>query len=188
MRKLMLVLLSLCLATGGFGASLAHADGGLSKVKHIIVVMQENHSFDNYFGVLPYAVHSPYERGPCDLDNHACVDGLSCKRHPATGAYQCRNFNRDDDGSQVFAFHSTEYCVQTDLNHEWVDTHREMNYAHPNATRRLSPNDGFVLVNDASDQPDRRGESRTDDATMSFYNEQDLGFYYALAETFAISD
>src|SRR5262245_15379869 len=27
----------------------------LSRVKHIIVVTQENLSFDNYFGVLPYA-------------------------------------------------------------------------------------------------------------------------------------
>jgi phospholipase C len=188
MRKQMLVLLSLCLAMGGFGASLAHADGHLHKVKHIIIVMQENHSFDNYFGVLPYAVGTPYERGPCAPDNHACVDGLSCKRHPATGAYRCRNFNRDDDGSKVFAFHGTDYCVLTDLNHDWVGTHQEINYAAPNATRRLSLNDGFVLVNDASNQPDQEGESPTDDATMSFYNEDDLGFYYDLAKTFAISD
>src|SRR5262245_49343784 len=87
MWKQMLVLLSLCLAMDGFGASLAHADGHLHKVKHIIIVMQENHSFDNYFGVLPYAVGTPYERGPCAPDNHACVDGLSCKRHPVTGAH-----------------------------------------------------------------------------------------------------
>jgi len=177
MRKQMLVWLSLCLATGGFGASLAHADGPLSKVKHIIIVMQENHSFDNYFGVLPYAVGTPYERGPCAPDQHACVDGLSCERDPATGVYRCRNFNRDDDGSQVFAFHSTDYCVQTDLNHEWDGTHREINFAHPNATRLLSRNNGFVLVNNATNQPDQGGESPTDDATMSFYNEDDLGFY-----------
>ena len=30
----------------------AMADGNLKKVNHIIIVMQENHSFDNYFGVL----------------------------------------------------------------------------------------------------------------------------------------
>ena len=28
----------------------AFADGNLHNVKHIIVIMQENHSFDNYFG------------------------------------------------------------------------------------------------------------------------------------------
>ena len=188
MRKQMLVLLSLCLALGGFGALLAHADGDVRKVQHIIIVMQENHSFDNYFGVLPYAVGTPYDRGPCDPDNHACVDGLSCKRNSATGAYYCRNFNRDDDGSKVFAFHSTDYCVQTDLNHEWDGTHMEINHADPNAGLQLSPNDGFVLVNDATNQPDNGGERSTEDETMSFYNEDDLGFYYDLAQTFALSD
>src|SRR5262249_4692593 len=107
---------------------------------------------------------------------------------PATGAYQCRNFNRDDDGTKVFAFHSRDYCVQTDLNHAWDGTHMEINYVAPNATRRLSPNDGFVLVNDDTNQPDKGGESRIEDETMSFYNEEDIGFYYDLAKTVAISD
>jgi hypothetical protein len=34
------------------GPSLEQADGNLNRVNHIIVVMQENHSFDNYFGAL----------------------------------------------------------------------------------------------------------------------------------------
>ena len=40
--------------------------GELSRMKHFIAVMQENHSFDNHFGVLPYAVGSPYRSGPCE--------------------------------------------------------------------------------------------------------------------------
>jgi phospholipase C len=188
MQKQILVVCALCLATGGFGAARVQARGPLSRVKHIIIVMQENHSFDNYFGVLPYAGDTPYEPGPCAPDNHACVDGLTCARHPTTGVYHCRNFNREEDGTKVFAFHSTDYCVQTDLDHSWVGTHRERNVAQPNARRRVSPNDGFVIVNDVSTQPDTGGESRRDDATMSFYNEADLGFYYDLAATFALSD
>jgi hypothetical protein len=58
----------------------AGAQGSLSQVKHIIIVMQEKHSFDNYFGVLPLAAGSPYHPGPCDPDDHRCVDGLSCQR------------------------------------------------------------------------------------------------------------
>src|SRR5262249_21054939 len=163
--------------------------GQLSRVKHIIVVMQENHSFDNYFGVLPYAVGSPYRRGPCDADDHVCVDGLSCTRHPRTGAYVCHNANRDEgQRKKVTAFHSTDYCVRTDLDHSWGGTHREVNFFDPNAGPRDSPNDGFVFVNDLSNQPDSLVETRTDDQTMSFYNEDDLGFYYDLAKTFALSD
>src|SRR5437763_4031315 len=62
---------------------------GLQKVNHIIVLMQENHSFDNYFGALAYAPNTPYHRpdlfdrnldrdarGGCREGDHSCVDGL----------------------------------------------------------------------------------------------------------------
>jgi len=163
--------------------------GRLSRVRHIIVVMQENHSFDNYFGVLPYAVGSPYRRGPCDADDHTCVDGLSCARNPRTGAYVCHDANRDDSRQKkVTAFHSADFCAKTDLDHSWAGTHREVNFFEPNAGPRDSANDGFVFVNDLSNQPDNLVETRTDDQTMGFYNEDDLGFYYDLAKTFALSD
>ncbi|PWU18684.1 MAG: hypothetical protein C5B48_14480 [Candidatus Rokuibacteriota bacterium] len=163
--------------------------GTLSRVKHIIVVMQENHSFDNYFGALPCAPSSPYRRGPCDADDHACVDGLSCVRHPVTGAYLCRDANRDaEQPRKITAFHSADYCVRTDLDPSRDGTHREVNFSDPNAGPPRSPNDGFVLVNDLSNQPDDLVETRTDDETMSFYNEDDPGFYYDLTRNFALSD
>ena len=37
------------LLAGVAGTKPVQAQGNLQKVKHIIVVMQENHSFDNYF-------------------------------------------------------------------------------------------------------------------------------------------
>src|ERR1700745_285303 len=42
------------------GAPIARADGNLGNLNHIIIVMQENHSFDNYFGVLAYVPNTPY--------------------------------------------------------------------------------------------------------------------------------
>jgi hypothetical protein len=49
------------LLAGGPEAAFAQ-DGaeGLQKVNHVIVLMQENHSFDNYFWALSYAPRSPY--------------------------------------------------------------------------------------------------------------------------------
>jgi len=65
----------------------------------------------------------------------------------------------------------------------------EANFNNPAGALNFSPNDGFVRVNDAQEQPDTdTGESPTDDDTMGFYNETDLPFYYALAESFAIDD
>src|SRR5205814_6443491 len=66
--------------------------GGLSKVNHIIIVMMENHSFDNYFGALAYAPGSPYHAASagCAQDDHGCVDGLTCKMDPS-GSLICTN-------------------------------------------------------------------------------------------------
>src|SRR5260370_10653296 len=71
--------------TEGGGKSERH-EYGLRKVKHVIVVMQENHSFDNYFGVLPVAEGTPYHNGPCAPNDHRCVDGLSCAKDPISGS------------------------------------------------------------------------------------------------------
>src|SRR2546422_662920 len=176
--------LALLLATGGS----VHADGNLHNVNHIIIVMQENHSFDNYFGVLPYASGTPYHGGggKCASNDHTCVDGLSCTRDSA-GTYTSTNSNVDDASSTVFASHDAKYCTGPDLQHNWPGSHSEANYNNPAGALAFSPNDGFVLVNDATEQIDS-GESPTDDDTMGFYNESDLPFYYALAESFAIDD
>jgi len=36
------------------GSNVVLAQSGLQKVNHVIIVMQENHSFDNYFGAVAY--------------------------------------------------------------------------------------------------------------------------------------
>jgi phospholipase C len=163
-------------------ATAADATGNIHNVNHIIVVMQENHSFDNYFGALSFTPGSPYHNGPCLPSDHSCVDGLSCTRD-SSGNFTCTNSNTDAAGSTVFAFHDKNYCPKPDLNHEWKGTHLEVNFSNPNGTLFSAPMDGFVLVNDATED----GQSTLRD-TMGFYNEVDLPFYYALAQSFAISD
>ncbi|HWZ45762.1 MAG TPA: alkaline phosphatase family protein [Candidatus Saccharimonadales bacterium] len=186
------LMFSLVLAAG----TPARAEGDPHKVKHIIVIMQENHSFDNYFGALAYAPGSPYhspgredrdERsGGCRKGDHGCVDGLTC-RVEATGKVTCSNHNRDDNGSTVFAFHDPRRCVSPDLDHGWANTHREANFKHPNDTLFQGLMNGFVLINDQTEQIDK-GESPTDDQAMAFYNQNEVPFYYELAQKFAIND
>ncbi|OLC18687.1 MAG: hypothetical protein AUH38_03180 [Deltaproteobacteria bacterium 13_1_40CM_68_24] len=167
----------------------AHAKGDLRKVNHVIIVMQENHSFDNYFGVLPYVPRGPYHAGPCARGDHRCVDGLACEREGSS--LDCRNWNLDADApsgmKRVRSFKLANYCPEPDLNHGWAASHQEANFNHPTNTLRDSPNDGFVRVNDATEQIDT-GESNTEDETMGYYDDGDLPFYYGLAQTFAISD
>jgi phospholipase C len=106
----------------------------------------------------------------------------------ATGTLHCFNANLDDNGSQVFAFHETSRCVAPDLNHSWFPTHQEANYINPRNTLGQILMDGFVRVNDSTEQLDNGVESPTDDQTIGFYNQTDIPFYYDLAQKFAISD
>jgi phospholipase C len=162
---------------------------GLTKVNHIILVMMENHSFDNYFGALGFAPGSPYHTASpgCAADDHGCIDGLSCSVD-AMGSLACTNANPDDEGGPVAAYHATSRCVAPDLAHFWQQSHQEANFNNPNATLQDSPNDGFVRVNDATEQPDNGGENAGGDPTMGFYTQADLPFYYDLAEKFAVDD
>jgi len=175
------------------GPTPVRADGDLRKVNHIILMMQENHSFDNYFGALPYVPNSPYHapkgagHQACAADDNTCVDGLSCKVSKATGTLACRNFNLgtpENRVTRVRAFHEQRYCTGPDLDHSWVGSHEEGNLRHPNDMLRVSPNNGFVRVNAQTEAP----VQARDNDTMGYYTDVDLPFYYGLAETFAISD
>ena len=76
----------------------------LPQVEHIIVYMQENHSYDSYFASLP--------RG----------DGLlkGGKGTPAA-------WNLDKDGTKVVSFHQADTCKVITGDHGWNATHTSVN-------------------------------------------------------------
>jgi phospholipase C len=80
------------------GAS--HPSGDKIPVKHILVLMQENRSFDHYFQKLPEAGQTDVEVAPPTYTNP------------------------DKMGTQVAPFHDSTYCV-VDTNHEWEGSHVE---------------------------------------------------------------
>jgi len=71
-------------------------------IDHFVIMMQENRSFDHYFGRLPAAGHDD-------------VDGL-----PAGAA------NPDANGNPVEVFHADQYCIR-DVAHSWNSSHRQYN-------------------------------------------------------------
>jgi phospholipase C len=88
-------------------------------IQHIVVLMMENHSFDNLLGMVPHQVHG-----------RAKVDGLTVKHG------RPQNYNRDATGAKVFATHASSPCQEQgkpiqpwDASHESYDSGR---------------NDGFV--------------------------------------------
>lgn len=111
-------------------------------IEHIVIIMQENHSFDNYFGRL---------NQPAFYGN--AVDGITDKMS-----------NPNSAGHPVFAHHEKTLCP-ADPGHSWNDMHKDWNQG---------ANDNFVKVS---------GEK-----AIGYYDQQDIPFYYALANQFAISD
>ncbi len=66
-------------------------------IDHVIMVLQENRSFDHYFGTMPG------------------VDGI-----PEDAS------NPNTDGTPVAPFHTNDYCIQ-DVSHSWDGSHRQYN-------------------------------------------------------------
>ena len=156
------------------------ADGNLQNLKHVIIITQVGHSFDNYLGALPYASSTPYHAGPCRADDHRCIDGLACTQR--SQGLECNNSNISEDGTLLHSFHQTALCTAP-LAQGWTDSHLEGNFIFPNMMVSASPNDGFLRQN--QDWADGRLDSS---ATMGFYMASELPFYYALAQTFTLDD
>ncbi len=76
-RVLLAVVFAALAAVGGLGASFAPSGSvaarpkpaiGIHKIKHVIVIMQENRSFDHYFGTIlapPASRAIPTAASPC---------------------------------------------------------------------------------------------------------------------------
>ena len=80
----------------------SHPSGRDIPIDHVIVLMQENRSFDHYFQKLP-------EYGQPDVE-------------VAPASYT----NPDPDGNPVAPYHITEHCF-VDTNHEWNGVHQQIN-------------------------------------------------------------
>ena len=190
MTRFLAVLVGVALLAAGPALAakpVAPGDAGLSKLKHIIVIFQENRSFDHYFGALPYAPGSPYRGSQhCAPGDHACVDGLTCK--PGAKGLVCANWNAHADGRRVYAYHAATRCIVPDLDHEWVGSHKDVNFKHPELALSHPLNDGFVMQNDVMAPDTHRTGPADGGRAMAYYDQTDIPFYYDVAEKFAISD
>ena len=91
----------------------------MDKIRHVVVLMMENHSFDNLLGRIPY-----------ELPGRRAVDGLTFRRGRSA------NFNRDQFGTRYFAQRAPSPCqLHAVPSNAW-------NASHESFDDGL--NDGFV--------------------------------------------
>jgi phospholipase C len=109
-------------------------------IRHVVFLMQENHSFDNYFGTYPGVNGIP--SGTCmpvdprSHTNRACVTPFSIGDRPATDlSHNVRTFRSEYRGGQMDGFVSTfrregvhtdlamGHYVESDLPYYWNVAH-----------------------------------------------------------------
>lgn len=136
------------------------------KVNHIIFLMQENRSFDSYFGKLNdyRAATFNIDRGTDDLE--------SVFTNPA------------DDGSSIGNFHITSTCIDDDTA-AWEESWGDMNrFDAPSGPLLLDgfvhTGGGYAISNGFTDTKGVRA--------MGFYDGGDLTLPYWFATQFATSD
>ena len=83
---------------------------GIHKIRHVVIVMQENRSFDSYFGTYPGADGIPMKNGDptvCSPDpkTHVCVEPYhDTSDRNAGGPHDTINATRDIDGGKMDGF------------------------------------------------------------------------------------
>ena len=139
------------------------AGSDLGAIEHVVFVMQENRSFDHYFGSY---------KGVLGFDDHPADSlGVFAQSYPA-------NTTRPPLGI-VLPFHldtsSGHGECTRDLNHSWGPQHECWNSGAMDA----------FLTTHASSLLDGPGPGPE---TMGYYTRADLPFHYALADAFTICD
>jgi phospholipase C len=141
-------------------ASVAASGSDLGAIEHVVFVMQENRSFDHYYGTY---------RGVRGFDDHPSGSlGAFAQRWPGGRDPRLLPFHLDTaSGIGECTF---------DLDHSWEGQHL--------CRGRARDNSAFVSTHTL---PQYEGPKQGT-LTMGYYRRSDLPFYYALADAFTLCD
>jgi phospholipase C len=137
----------------------APACGKLTDIEHVVIFIQENRSFDHYFGTYKGV------RGFNDPTAILQADGTSVFAQ-RTGVGNTRRLPYHLDTA------STNAECTNDISHSWGTQHDSWNNGKM---------DRWMVAHTASDGADAP-------LTMGYYTRADLPFYYALADAFTVCD
>jgi len=142
-------------------ATRAPQEFDLKQVKHIVYLMQENRSFDHYFGTFPGA------RG--------FSDPTAIKQSNGRSVFQQTDPSNPDGYLEPWHMSTitSGAAAVPSLSHDWRDQHSAWNYGR---------NDRWLLTHVASDG-DTNGSF-----TMGYYEQADIPFHWALAQSFTLLD
>jgi phospholipase C len=173
---------------------------GITSINHVVFMLQENHSFDNYFGMLNPYREDPLGTGTCpnnadgvpqcwnigDDGNTYTVDGIDDKLNTIS--------NEADNGTVIPLYKFTTTCIDDDSS-AWLSSYGDANRWDFTTSRKIKM-DGFVhtaegFAANCLVQNNCSGNF-TDDTdgmrAMGYYDQGFLNYYYFMASEFALSD
>ncbi len=176
---------ALTVTPGLSGPTQPKPPGSVDSVDHVIFMMQENHTFDNYFGMLnPYRKANGWNIGDDGKDYE--IDGIDDKLSEIS--------NQDDEGTSFSLFKFKSTCVD-DMSSDWLASYGDVNRYDFLTTRPMNL-DGFV--HDAEGYAKSCATSAgicagnftdmTGQRSMGYYDQGFLNYYYFMASQFAVDD
>jgi phospholipase C len=148
----------------------AAAAAGIHKIKHVVIIMQENRSFDSYFGTYPGADGLPRSHGHftvCVPDpvHHDCVRPYHDRHNVNSGGpHLAASSTEDVDGGRMDGFIRTRDSAGGGSLHQ----------AECRADRTLSQ--------------DAPGCTVGNEDVMGYHNGQDIPNYWSYARDFVLQD
>jgi phospholipase C len=175
--------------------------GSVKSIDHVIFMLQENHTFDNYFGMLnPYRQKNGYNIGAdgTTYDVDGLINGSSDKTDGQTydavrGSTVITNKDQKGGSHTLYKLKST--CID-DASSAWSESFGDVSLGNALTSRPIRMNgyvsnaDGFANSKCPGNDPNCPA-SYTDlrgDRAMGYYDEGFLNYYYYMASQFALSD
>ena len=165
----------------------------LSSINHIVILMQENRSLDDYLGALrEYWSQNGYPDQSFDgLPQFNPVSGAAPLQGPAPALPGCNPSDPPpsdcvwDPTHPVSSFHLSTMCTEN-TSPSWNEAHVDWDYNDPMGNNPAT-NNGFVLT--AAHDARASGYYDTNGIrAMGYYDGGDLNFLYFMASNFATSD
>jgi phospholipase C len=151
--------------------SVASAPPSQNPIRHIIFMLQENRTFDNYFGVL-----GAYRASKVPGASAGDIDGFN----PNT-ALPTQN------GKLVKPYHNSTVCTEG-LNFAWNENHNDMDLQAPDTFLDTDFSKARFLMDKFPKNLNLTTYDPNGTRQMGYYNQADLPYYYELATQFATSD
>jgi phospholipase C len=171
--------------SGGSGGTTTPTPGTVQAVNHVIFMLNENRTFDTYFGMLnPYRLANNFNVGDDGITYN--VDGIDDKLTTFTNQY---------NGKTFLPFKMTTACVD-DMSSDWPASFEDVSNSF-STSRKITMK---YFVQEAANYAKGCAAagcgsgSLTDNPTqpgtraMGYYDQDLLNYYYYMASQFAVSD